>query len=172
MEFRILGSLEAESSGTHVPLGGRRDQCVLAALLLDAGRVVPMPRLVDAAWDDPPATASKQAMNAVSRLRRVPGGAGGGDLIVTVAGGYRLAADGCTVDAQVFEAGVAAAGQAASEGKIAEAAGSLHPGQVSQRLPDYLHGPGAHGGRDLVDRSPGDAGEHRGKCTTPSGRRP
>src|SRR5262245_14091636 len=90
------------------PLGGPRERTVLAGLLLDAGRVVPVRRLVDLAWDDdPPATAGKQVRNMVSRLRRALAEAG---VIVTEAGGYRLAlGDECTVDAQVFETRVAAA---------------------------------------------------------------
>lgn len=105
MEFQILGSLEAESGGRRVPLGWPCERRVLAALVLDAGRVVPVRQLVDAAWDDPPATAGKQVRNAVSRLRSTLVRAGAGDLIVTEPGGYRLAADGCTVDARVFKAG-------------------------------------------------------------------
>lgn len=125
MEFRILGSLEAESGGRRVPLGWPGERRVLAALLLDAGRIVPVRQLVDAAWDDPPATAGKQVRNAVSWLRSALAEAGGGDLIVTEAGGYRLATDGSTVDAQIFKARIAAARQAVADGKLAEAAGLL-----------------------------------------------
>jgi DNA-binding SARP family transcriptional activator/tetratricopeptide (TPR) repeat protein len=136
MEFRILGSLEAESGGRSVPLSGHRERRVLAALVLDAGRVVPVPRLIDVIWDDdPPATAGKQVRNAVSALRQALRGAGGGDLIATTPGGYRLATDGCTVDARVFEAGVAAAARAASEGKTAEAAGLLRSALAMWRGP-------------------------------------
>jgi tetratricopeptide (TPR) repeat protein len=67
LEFRILGDLEALSGGRRVPLGGYREQRVLAALVVDAGRVVPVQRLTDVIWDDdPPVTAGKQVMNAVS----------------------------------------------------------------------------------------------------------
>jgi DNA-binding SARP family transcriptional activator len=136
MDFLILGSLEAESGGRCVPLGGRCEQNVLAKLVLNAGRVVPVRQLVDAVWDgDPPTTSGKQVRNAISRLRRTLGGAGAGDLIVTGGAGYRLAADGRTVDAQVFEAQVAAAGQAASEGRVAEAAGRLRSALALWRGP-------------------------------------
>lgn len=47
MEFRILGSLEARSGSGPVPMGGRHEQVVLAALVLDAARVVPVRHLVD-----------------------------------------------------------------------------------------------------------------------------
>jgi DNA-binding SARP family transcriptional activator/tetratricopeptide (TPR) repeat protein len=135
MEFRILGDLEMERDGGCVPLGGYRERRVLAALLLDAGRVVPVPRLADVIWgEEPPVTASKQVMNAVSALRRVLG-TDARDLIVTSAGGYRLAADRCSIDARVFEAGVAAAGRAVSEGKTAEAVGLLRSALALWRGP-------------------------------------
>jgi DNA-binding SARP family transcriptional activator/tetratricopeptide (TPR) repeat protein len=95
---------------------------VLAALALNVGQVVPVRVLVDAVWAAPPASASKQVMNAVSRLRRALGEAGAPDLIATVARGYRLEADICEVDAREFETRVAAAGKAASKGGTAEAA--------------------------------------------------
>ena len=88
MEFRILGSLEAEAGGVRLPLSGPAERKVLAVLLLDAGRVVPVSRLVDALWeDDPPGTAAKQARNVVSRLRRTLAAGGAPDLIATEAAG-------------------------------------------------------------------------------------
>ena len=70
MEFRILGPLEVRDDGRVLALGGARDRRILAALLLDANRVVPLPRLVEAAWDGPPpATAERQVRNRVAALR-------------------------------------------------------------------------------------------------------
>jgi DNA-binding SARP family transcriptional activator len=48
MEFRILGSLEAEVNGVPVGLSGPAERKVLAVLLLEAGRMVPVSRLIDA----------------------------------------------------------------------------------------------------------------------------
>ncbi len=126
MEFRILGSLEAEAQGECVPLGGLCTEKVLATLLLDAGRVVPVPRLVDALWDeDPPATAAKQARNAASRLRRLLAACGAPDAIVTHGAGYRLAVPDDGLDARLFEARVSQAEAAASAGQLAGAAQAL-----------------------------------------------
>jgi hypothetical protein len=48
MEYRVLGSLEVlDRSGHRLPLGGARQQTLLASLLLRAGRTVPLERLVD-----------------------------------------------------------------------------------------------------------------------------
>ena len=127
MEFRILGSLEAEAAtGERLALGGPSEQKVLAVLLLDAGHVVPLARLVDALWDDdPPATAVKQAQNAVGRVRRVLARSGEPGLIVTESAGYRVLLDGNSLDTRVFEAKVAQAEAAAAAGDGAGAAALL-----------------------------------------------
>jgi DNA-binding SARP family transcriptional activator len=126
MEFQILGSLEAVAAGECLPLGGLCGQKALATLLLDAGRVVPVTRLVDAIWDDdPPATAAKQARNAVSRLRRLLATCEAPDAIVTQGVGYRLAVPDDVLDARLFEARVSQAGTAASTGQLTGAAQAL-----------------------------------------------
>jgi hypothetical protein len=52
MEFRLLGPFEARHDGRPVEVGGRRqERCLLALLLLEAGRIVPIDRLVDLLWD-------------------------------------------------------------------------------------------------------------------------
>jgi tetratricopeptide (TPR) repeat protein len=45
MGFRILGSFEVRTDGAVLPLGGLRERTVLAVLVLDAGRMVPVTRL-------------------------------------------------------------------------------------------------------------------------------
>ncbi|GGM18194.1 BTAD domain-containing putative transcriptional regulator [Nakamurella endophytica] len=72
MEYRVLGPLEVVRDGVPVDVGGPKQRAVLAVLLLDAGRVVPADRIVDAVWgaDHPPSVmAGLQAY--VSNLRRV-----------------------------------------------------------------------------------------------------
>jgi DNA-binding SARP family transcriptional activator/tetratricopeptide (TPR) repeat protein len=61
---------------------------MLAVLLLEAPRVVPVSRLIEAAWDGaPPETAALRVRKTMAELRRrVPGG---GALIVTADPGYR-----------------------------------------------------------------------------------
>ncbi|MCG5443114.1 AfsR/SARP family transcriptional regulator [Micromonospora sp. NIE79] len=92
MEFRILGPLEATVEGTPLPLGGRRQQRILAVLLLRAGRVVTPDKLVDCLWPlRPPATASSQIRNCAAALRRqlIAGGLPE-DSLIHRPGGYRL----------------------------------------------------------------------------------
>jgi DNA-binding SARP family transcriptional activator len=122
MQFRILGELQAEAGGEPLPLRGRCERKLLAILLLDVGRVVPLSRLVDALWEDaPPATAAKQARNAVSRLRRLLDDSGAAGLIETVGVGYRAAVQQDALDAWLFEAAARAAELAAAAGRLAEA---------------------------------------------------
>ncbi|MEV6237500.1 BTAD domain-containing putative transcriptional regulator [Lentzea sp. NPDC051838] len=70
MRFRILGPLEVELADGTIRTGRSRNERVLAALLLDANRLVTIERLIDFCWDSaPPRTARKLVQNAVSVLR-------------------------------------------------------------------------------------------------------
>ena len=107
MRFGILGSLRAHRpDGTPIPPGGPRQRALLAMLLLDAGRPVPIGRLIDGLYgDEPPAGAVNALQSQVSRLRQ--------ELPITLEpAGYRLAVPPDEVDAHRF-AGLAAAGRRA-----------------------------------------------------------
>ncbi|MFI7585646.1 BTAD domain-containing putative transcriptional regulator [Spongisporangium articulatum] len=118
-EFRLLGQVELRRDGVRVELGGPKQRALLAALLLRAGRVVPLDRLVDDLWPDhPPARAAATVQVFVSNLRRAlepdrPRGAAA-SVLVTAAPGYRLVVDPARVDAVRF-AGLAADGRAARD---------------------------------------------------------
>ncbi|WP_432931537.1 AfsR/SARP family transcriptional regulator [Microbispora sp. CA-135349] len=47
MEFRLLGDFEVLFDGRHVEIGHARQRCVLATLLAEAGRCVPVDELLD-----------------------------------------------------------------------------------------------------------------------------
>jgi DNA-binding SARP family transcriptional activator len=87
LEFRILGPIEALKDGLAIALGGQKQRALLALLLLDAGRVVPVDRIVDALWGErPPKTAPTSLQNFVSHLRKSLGA----DILVTRSPGYLL----------------------------------------------------------------------------------
>jgi DNA-binding SARP family transcriptional activator len=87
VEFRILGPLEVVDGSGPVRLGGRNQRALLALLLLNAGEVVSVDRLIDALWgESPPRTAQTSLQNAVSQLRKLLGA----DRLVTKAPGYVL----------------------------------------------------------------------------------
>ncbi|MFI7703053.1 BTAD domain-containing putative transcriptional regulator [Nonomuraea sp. NPDC049480] len=101
MQFGILGPLVARSpDGDAIVVGGPRPRALLALLLLDAGRVVSVERLIDGQYgDDPPAGAANAIQAQISRLRRaLPA-----HLIEFHGSGYRLALDREDVDAHRFE---------------------------------------------------------------------
>ena len=67
----MLGPLEARDGERVMALGGARQRALLAILLLRAGEVVSVDRLIDELWgDEPPATAAHTIQVFVSRLRK------------------------------------------------------------------------------------------------------
>ena len=87
MEFRILGPLEIRSSGQLLGVGAHKQRVLLAALLLEANRVVSSDRLIEALWEEqPPPTAVKALQLYVSHLRQLLGK----ERLVTKAPGYLL----------------------------------------------------------------------------------
>lgn len=73
VSFRVLGPVEAVSDTAGlVDLGGLKQRAVLALLIVSAGRVVSLERVVSELWDeDPPARAISSLQAYVSRLRRL-----------------------------------------------------------------------------------------------------
>ncbi|MCX4778558.1 AfsR/SARP family transcriptional regulator [Streptomyces sp. NBC_01264] len=122
--FLVLGSLEVWASGVRVRLGGTIQERVLATLLLEPGRVVPIARLVEAAWEeDPPATASHQVRKAVADLRRrLPSG---GKMISTDGPGYRVITCVSQLDLLDFNARIQTAAQAVGVGRLNDACAEL-----------------------------------------------
>ncbi|HYH34055.1 MAG TPA: BTAD domain-containing putative transcriptional regulator [Nocardioides sp.] len=109
MQFDILGPLQVLDAGRPLNLGRPKQRAVLAILLLDAGRVVSLDRLVDELWGrqaPPQALASVQAY--VSHLRRLlepqrtPGAPA--TVLVNQAPGYRILVPDEHLDAARFQA--------------------------------------------------------------------
>lgn len=72
LEFRVLGPLDVQRDGRSVAPAGSRRRSLLAMLLLDAGRVVPVERLIDGIWgEEPPSTATGLVQTYVSLWRGV-----------------------------------------------------------------------------------------------------
>ncbi|MFG2040022.1 BTAD domain-containing putative transcriptional regulator [Dactylosporangium sp. NPDC048998] len=126
MDIGILGPVEVSVDGRSLQLGGPRTHSALAALCLEAGRMVPTDRLIEVLWDEnPPATARSQVQICVSTLRRVfAAAASAGPLVVieTRPPGYALMLTGARLDAQQFEEQAAQATKLAADGELHEAA--------------------------------------------------
>jgi DNA-binding SARP family transcriptional activator/Tfp pilus assembly protein PilF len=122
VEYRILGPLQVIAD-KPVDLGGRTQRTLLGVLLASPGRLVSLPYLVDAVWDDrPPGTAKRQVQNYVSALRRALADAGAPESVIVSRGpGYQLRPGPGELDAEVFGDQVADALRLASAGRREDA---------------------------------------------------
>lgn len=134
LRFNVLGPLECWSHGKRVAVGGLLQKRILTTLLLNPDRVLPIPRLVDAAWvEEPPATAAHQVRKAVADLRRrIPGGDA---VLVTDGPGYRAELLAGESDLGDFGALRTAARAAAGADRLREAA------VLQRRALDLWRGP-------------------------------
>ncbi|MEU4805490.1 BTAD domain-containing putative transcriptional regulator [Actinosynnema sp. NPDC023587] len=97
--FTLLGEVTARVDGRPVDLGPARQRCVLAALAVDAGFVVPVERVLARVWGpDPPLRARATLHSYLSRLRPLLGPAGP----TRRAGGYLLDVEPDAVDLHRF----------------------------------------------------------------------
>ncbi|MFI1676195.1 BTAD domain-containing putative transcriptional regulator [Streptomyces sp. NPDC020607] len=115
VRFGVLGPVTAWDSGGPLALAGPRQRAVLARLIVARRHVVPVTRLIDDLWDDPPERALGTVRTFVAALRkalepdrphRAPA-----RLLVTEGPGYALRAAPDAVDAWRFEAAVREARQ-------------------------------------------------------------
>ncbi|MBP2707968.1 winged helix-turn-helix domain-containing protein [Microbispora sp. RL4-1S] len=130
MDFGVLGPVTAwNGRGDEVALKGPRHRAVLARLIIARRRVVPVGRLVEDLWTDPPAGAVGAVRTFVAALRRAleperpprtpP------RLLVTVGPGYALRAEPGSVDAWRFEQAMAAAAALPPRDALARLTGAL-----------------------------------------------
>ncbi|MFJ9819556.1 BTAD domain-containing putative transcriptional regulator [Streptomyces sp. NPDC101151] len=112
---------------------------MLALLLLNSGRIVPVDTLVDAVWSDrPPATARTQIAIVIAALRKTFKNQGAAeDIIVTAHPGYLLRPDGHSVDVLEFSLLVKTAESAVQQGRLTEAAGSYTQALALWRGPAF-----------------------------------
>ena len=102
VEFRLLGDVEARLDGRRLEIGHARQRCVLAALLVDVNRPVPVDQLADRVWaDQPPHRARNALAGYLSRLRTLLADAED-VMIAREPGGYALATDALSVDLHRF----------------------------------------------------------------------
>ena len=108
MEFRILGPIEVVEGSRSLPLGGAKQQALLAVLVLNANRAVSTDRLTDALWGErAPEGAAHTVQVFVSQLRkalRVDGERSSEEMLVTQGRGYVLRTEPERVDLYRFEA--------------------------------------------------------------------
>ncbi|MBL7259882.1 ATP-binding protein [Paractinoplanes lichenicola] len=158
MPYGVLGPTLA---GRSAATGGARQRALLARLLLDAGRIVPLPRLIDDVYgDDPPAGAVNAVQSGVSRLRR--------DIPISYDGsGYRLDVEPDEVDVHRF-ARLAAAGREALRRSDFAAASPLLTDALAlwrgEALADVRSAPFAAEAADRLEESRRQAVEDRAEA--------
>jgi DNA-binding SARP family transcriptional activator len=130
LQFAVLGGFRVELDGREADLGPRLQRALLAILVLEAGHVVPVDRLIDLLWrDEPPAAAIASVQAYISQLRRVlePGRAPRtpARVLVTQDPGYLLRVTDDQVDALRFQALARKAHNDLADGQPATAAAQL-----------------------------------------------
>ena len=116
MDFSLLGPLVVRCNGIEIPIQRGKQRQLLAALLLNAGRLVSLDDLAATLWDPvPPPSARQSLQNYVMRLRHTLGEAGRAR-ISTQPRGYLIRADPDELDVSRFGALLEAARSAARDG--------------------------------------------------------
>jgi DNA-binding SARP family transcriptional activator/tetratricopeptide (TPR) repeat protein len=117
MDFLLLGPFEARFDGQKVPLGRRRERCLLAVLLLEANRLVPTDRLIALLWDkEPPATARRTIHAHAARLRSALRPYPTAPRVVSKQVGYLIEVSPSSIDMHRFRALVERAGHIGDAG--------------------------------------------------------
>ncbi|WP_328787367.1 MULTISPECIES: AfsR/SARP family transcriptional regulator [unclassified Streptomyces] len=147
LRFGLLGPLVVHDGTALAPVAGLKVRVLLAALLLQANRVVPKDALKEAMWGERlPSSVEASFANHATRLRRILS-ATGDKRLLAVAPGYRLLVRDGELDIEVFEARARAAG-------LAHHAGDWHTVRTESEAALALWR-----GEPLVDLSP--FSEHR-----------
>lgn len=139
INFRVLGPIEATKQGRVLPLGGRKQRGVLAILLLNANRTVPVDHLIAGVWGErAPGRPLNTLQVYVSNLRRILDPDRSGDqqrLLVTKEPGYRIEVSPARLDMLEFLAAAADGRRLLDESRYEQAAGRLREGLALWRGP-------------------------------------
>lgn len=99
----MFGEVEALATGRPLDVGAPRQQAVLAALLVDAGRPVTVETLIDRIWgDNPPAETRNVLYSHLSRIRQMLKKSGTDERVERRHAGYVLTVDPDRVDLHRF----------------------------------------------------------------------
>ncbi|MEV6367078.1 BTAD domain-containing putative transcriptional regulator [Micromonospora musae] len=126
MRYQLLGPVRVRAADGYRTISGARQRRILAALLVDANRVVSVDRLVDVVWgEQPPATSVQQVQNCVSSLRRMLVDVGHEPSINRMPTGYSLSVRDDAVDTRIFTDLVVLAERSAAKGDTDDACTTL-----------------------------------------------
>jgi DNA-binding response OmpR family regulator len=115
LELSVLGPLEVRLSGREVAVTASKERALLALLVANHGRTLPVGQLAEDLWEgSPPESASAALRVHISRLRRTLAASGVEGILVTRPPGYVLDVPPEVVDTVRFES-LVAQGRAASD---------------------------------------------------------
>lgn len=138
LRFGVLGPLQMSANDTDLPLGAAKQRAVLATLLINRNRTVPIDSLIDAAWQQRPPPEARGSLHAhISRLRRLVSSAGVDPAAVLVSAqpGYRLNVPDEACDLGRFAIEKRAGIEAAAAGRFEQASGQLSAALAEWRGP-------------------------------------
>jgi len=160
VKFRLLGRGEMWLDGRRVDAGRRLQRALLAALLVDVGRMVSDDTLMDRVWGEAAPEGVRTSLRVyVSRLRRLVEQAGSATALSRASGGYVLKVDPDQIDIHRFRRLAGSAVGAGAPVESLRAALALWQGQpLAGRL--CPHGPSS-----AARRRPGT----RERCRQPGG---
>jgi DNA-binding SARP family transcriptional activator len=159
MDYRILGPLEVSDGDRPLALGGENQRALLAVLLLHAGEVVSVDRLIDDLWGERSPSGAQKALQAhISRLRKAldadgagqpktygkPTGSSSSGVLLTRGHGYLLRVQPGELDLDRFRTIVQAGRRALVTGDPQRAADTLRAGLAFWRglpLADFAYEP-------------------------------
>lgn len=142
MEFRLLGPVELWAHGRQIPFPSTKVKQLYAALLWDAGKLVPTTMLIRRVWGEnaPPRELASLQANA-SKLRRALAECDDPTIKLTqISMGYRLVVPTECIDRNQFERTVSLAEAAADRGDIHEAIRLLRSAEALVRGEEPLGG--------------------------------
>lgn len=106
MLFRLLGRVQIDTANGTFPIQSAPVRGVLAALLLEEGRFIPVGKLLNALWNDPPSSARQNLRLYIARLRTQLAALSLQERLITLrggVGGYSLSISPDELDAFRFQ---------------------------------------------------------------------
>lgn len=123
---RLLGAFEIRVGGRPLAVGSAKLRVLLASLLLEAGRPVPLERLAESLWGKARPEKPRRAIQLyVVRARKLLSAETGDPVIDTVGDGYRMNVPAGSTDIGRFQGHLARAAVAARAGHVQAQAAAL-----------------------------------------------
>jgi DNA-binding SARP family transcriptional activator len=130
VHIHILGPVEIVADGREIPIAGKHQRALIAALASEAGRVVSGAQLIDTLWGDrPPATARTKLQGHVCAVRKALNNRAQGTAarwpLLTRPPGYLLSIEGVSVDLLRYRSLLTDAADEMEAGRVAAASHHL-----------------------------------------------